>query len=286
MRKVVLNGSIVVLFFLFLTLINHGGNPDEASIIETPQLLEEGIIPDSGNLTNDLFEPEDQIYSSSISTSEEPSNSDLQETKQLEEIETLRIRLMHNSDSKTDPIDYVARDRALALINIAQDLSDLNLYREGIPWVHDALMLDPGLPEAHLASGYLNFKLLQTEEAIADFEKTIELDPANYDAHLYLGIIYNGNEDPARALNYLTEAIQLADSPRDISTAFANRALSYALLEQYDECFADFDDALFLDPDNGWAIFFRGIVLEELANREKVASEAEGIPGDDLGFTK
>jgi hypothetical protein len=42
----------------------------------------------------------------------------------------------------------------------------------------------------------------------------------------------------------------LAGKPEDISTAFAHSALSYAMPDRKDERFADFEDALYMDPDN------------------------------------
>jgi tetratricopeptide (TPR) repeat protein len=282
MRRVAINGSMMLIFFLFLTLINLGGDPEKKSDIgglqdkEIETEVDSEHIQDEQEQVDDLFPPEaDSTIEASASQS-----------KGIEKPDFPEIILMNPLDPGTDLIDHVARSRAQSLVKIAQDLCDENLYREGMPWADDALTLAPELAEAHLISGYIHFKLLNTDEAIAAFERTIQLDPVNFDAHLYLGIIYNGNQDPTLALEYLTHAIHLANCPNDISTAYAHRALSYALVQQYDECFNDFDDALYLDPDNGWAIFFRGIVLEELAERERAASEAEGIPGEDLGFTK
>jgi len=282
MRRVAINGSLMVIFLLFLTLINLGGNPEKSSDIgglqDTEIEAEEASEPilDEWEQVDDPFPPE-VIPTIEASTTQ---------SRGIERPDSPEINLMNPVDPETDLIDHVARSRALGLVKIAQDLCDENLYREGKPWADDALTMAPELAEAHLISGYINFKLLDTDEAIAAFERTIELDSSNFDAHLYLGIIYNGNQNPSLALEYLTHAIQLADCPKDISTAYAHRALSYALIQRYDECFNDFDNALYLDPDNGWAIFFRGIVLEELAERERAASEAEGIPGEDLGFTK
>jgi tetratricopeptide (TPR) repeat protein len=282
-RRIVIYGCSLLFFFLFLTLIDHGGNPEERSIIETPLTFDTTAISETELLENNLVNNVDQIESPSRLTIAGIPDTNLEENPDLE---TSGSDFTNYVDPETDPIDQINRERALGLVKIAEDLCDEYFYREGMVWAEDALRLDPGLPEAHLISGYLHFKLLDTEEATAAFEKTIQLDPTNYDAHLYLGIIYNGNEQPALALTYLTQAIQLADCPYDISNAFAHRGLSYALMQRYEECFADFDDALQLDPDNGWAILFRGIVLEEMKKRECETSGSEGIPGENIGLTK
>ena len=286
MRKIGIYGSIFIFFFLFLTLTDFSGNPDGPLLARTPQENEPKVIPESGQVQIQSDNPDNHDEPGSDSTEAIESPTDLEGLEQLEEIGLTPTPSVDRTDPDLDLIDQTARDRASALVQIAQSLCDRNLYRDCMPWAEDALRLDPGLPEAHLISGYANFKLLNTQEAIVEFEKTIELDPTNFMAHLYLGIIYNGNDDPNLALEYFTAAIQFADNPEDISTAFAHRALSYALLDRFDECFADFEDALYLDPNNGWAIFFRGIVSEEVAKRERSASGAEGIPGESTGFTK
>jgi tetratricopeptide (TPR) repeat protein len=285
-KKIGIYGSIFVVFFLFLTLTDFNGNPDGTSPARTPQETESKVIPESGQVQTQSVSPDNIDEPGSASTESIESLSDLERTERWEEIEATPTAPVDRMGPDLDLINQAARDRASVLVQIAQSLCDRNLYRDCMPWAEDALRLDPGLPEAHLISGYANFKLLNTEVAIAKFERTIELDPSNFMAHLYLGIIYNGKDDPNVALEYLTRAIQLANNPKDISTAFAHRALSYALLDRFDECFADFEDALYLDPNNGWAIFFRGIVTEEVAKRERNASEVEGVPGESTGFTK
>jgi len=124
-----------------------------------------------------------------------------------------------------------------------------------------------------------------TDEAIAAFEKTIELDPLNFDAHFYLGRIYNGNDQAILGKEHLTRAIEIATTPEEVSLGFAYRALSHALLDQYDEALKDLKNALYLNPDNGWAVFFRAKITEEMESKEKEVLENEGIPGDRIGVT-
>ncbi len=286
MKRTAINGSFVVIFFLFLTLTDFGGNPEDTSNLDMSQGPEIKIVADTEPLQDGLILPENQTNYPTGSANDGISDTYSEGRKGLEEVETPYIDPLSNSEPETDLVDQGAKERALSLVKIAQDLCDEEFYREGLSWAEDARKLDPGLPEAQYISGYLHFRLRNTDEAIAAFERTIELDPDNFEAHLYLGIIYNGNENPSLALEYLTEAIQLADCPYDISTAFAHRGLSYALLKRYDECFDDFEDSLYLDPENEWAILFRGVVQKELAELERTLSEVEGIPGKGIGFTK
>jgi tetratricopeptide (TPR) repeat protein len=283
-KKWVVSGSAVMAIFLFLTLVDFRGG-SQNSVNE--QLMDEtqvnqGLDPISsdsstGN-TKELVEPSNALEAS----------APIPETGSAEEeIEIARLldAFTANAEFDLEVLETVDTETAYKLINIAWGLADIYLYEDGIPWADDAIRLDPGLPDAHLISGYLHFKLLNTEKAISAFEKTIELDPHNFDAHMYLGRIYNGNENPTLGMEYLTKAIEIASNPTDISLGFAYRAFSHALLDQYDKALDDLEDALFLDPDNGWATFFHGIILEEIKEKEE-ALGVEGVSGESLGITK
>jgi tetratricopeptide (TPR) repeat protein len=158
-------------------------------------------------------------------------------------------------------------------VKIAEIHADLYQYEKGLPWANEAIRMDPDSPDAHFISGYLRFKLLLTESAVAAFERTIELEPTNFEAYDYLGIIYRGTGDPERGIVYFNKAMAVADTAEELSTAYADRGLAYGVLQRYDESFSDLDMALIINPDNGWAIFFIGNVEEAKAQRE---AEQEG----------
>jgi tetratricopeptide (TPR) repeat protein len=138
---------------------------------------------------------------------------------------------------------------------------------------------DPTNPEYHLLSGFINFKLNYNEDAIAAFEKTIELDPNNFEAHFHLGVIF-GIDEWHKSIDYLTQSIELATNPYQVSDAFARRALTHCKQELYDECFADIEKALSLAPNNGFALLTYGMIFKDKAERDREATEVESIPGD------
>ena len=177
---------------------------------------------------------------------------------------------------------------ALGYVRVAWAYADQFQYEDGLLWAEEALQLDPGLPEAHLIYGYLHFKLVHSEEAIAAFEKTLELEPTTFDAYLYLGIIHRGAGDPDLGIEYFTQAMQVAATDEDLSTAYAERGLAYGNLDRYEESFTDFDTALSINPDNGWAVFFQGIVSEQMEDQVNAASgqggSTESGAGIGLGF--
>jgi tetratricopeptide (TPR) repeat protein len=175
---------------------------------------------------------------------------------------------------------------AQGYIRAAQAYAKHYLYREGLPWAEEAIRLDPELSEAHLIYAYLNFKLVNSKAAISAFERTLELEPTSFEAYLYLGTIYRGAGDPDLGIEYFNQAMGVAATDEDLSTAYAERGLAYGNLDRYEESYADFETALSVNPDNGWAIFFRGIVSEKEAEQGNVESvQGESLEaGAGLGF--
>jgi tetratricopeptide (TPR) repeat protein len=167
---------------------------------------------------------------------------------------------------------------AQGYVRVAQAYTKHFLYSEGLPWAEEAIRLDPELSEAHLIYGYLNFKLVNSKEAISAFERTLELEPTNFEAYLYLGIIYRGAGDPDLGIEYFNQSMEVAATDEDLSTAYAERGLAYGNLDCYEESYTDFETALSVNPDNGWAIFFQGIVSEKEAEQ----GNAEPIQGESM----
>lgn len=216
----------------------------------------------------------------------------------LPEIELNRAALLTSSEVDITYAQEYARNRALAnfkeLFKVERVWHDDNKdgvidpweiveefkWEEAIPRVNNMIESEPDNPEFHLLSGYVNFQLNYNEDAIAAFEKTIELDPKNFEAHYHLGVIYLGIDELPKSIDYLTQSIELAINPYQISDAFARRALTHCKQELYDECFVDIDKALSLAPNNGFALLTYGMIFKDKAERDREATEVEGIPGD------
>ena len=187
---------------------------------------------------------------------------------------------------KDMPIEQHDTELAQGYVRAAQAYADLFEYEDGLPWAEEAIRLDPTLSEAHLIYGYLRFKLVHSEEAIAAFERCIELDPNTFEAYLYLGIIYRGAGDLDQGFDNLNQAMEVARTSEELSTAYAERGLAYGVMDRFEESFDDFDAALTINPDNGWAIFYQGIVTQKVSDQENVSSDlSEGDQtGGGLGF--
>lgn len=90
-------------------------------------------------------------------------------------------------------------------------------FMAGEMWDKAALLLEkaeaksPGDLEVLNASGVTLFRLGKSTEAVAKFERVLEIDPADFRAQFNLGVVFkHGLNDPAKARAYFQKA---ADNP-------------------------------------------------------------------------
>ena len=102
-----------------------------------------------------------------------------------------------------------ARQKAAALRQSALDLFSSGAHVKSIVEWREYLKLDPKSDEAwfYIAAGYQNEK--QMDEAIANYEKCLELNPDYILAHLNAGFIYDHNKNFAAAEEHFLKAKEL-----------------------------------------------------------------------------
>jgi TolB-like protein/Tfp pilus assembly protein PilF len=148
-----------------------------------------------------------------------------------------------------------------------------------------ALALAPNSPEAHFALGlFFYWGHRQYENALAEFNRTLELQPNNADARAYCAWVYRRRGEWERSLADSRQAEEL--DPRDAGTPTNIGATCYALRLWKDAERAELR-ALAIDPHNTQAAMF--LVLIRLTMTGDVASARralndfpeviKGIPG-------
>ncbi len=108
-----------------------------------------------------------------------------------------------------------------------------------------ALSNDPQLASAYLERGLVRRDLQETDGAIQDFEQAVVLDSSMAPAHTGLGLIYRGRGDVTRAINEFTLSIQVASN----TDALYQRGQLYESLGQHEKAIADYDAAIYEQPD-------------------------------------
>jgi tetratricopeptide (TPR) repeat protein len=127
-----------------------------------------------------------------------------------------------------------------------------------------AIAIAPVSGAAHFSRGCALVGLGRSEEALACFDRVIELA---------LGRIGVGAGNDFRVSMQQLERAFAAD--RDVAGAFYNRGTILLSLKRYDEACANFSQALALHPGSTDALGNRGIALAELGRYEEALADYE-----------
>ena len=120
-----------------------------------------------------------------------------------------------------------------------------------------------GLSEAdkHYNVGVELWEEGRLEEAIAEYDEAIRLDPQDAVAQYSRGNFYLNLGQYEKAIHDFDEAIRLDP---DLALAYNSRGDAYAYLGQYERAIHDFDETIRLDPDLALAYNGRGLVYNNL----------------------
>jgi len=108
----------------------------------------------------------------------------------------------------------------------------------------------------------------KTEEARAEFDHAIALDPYNAQALYSRGLLRQGEQQHQLAIDDFTAANGL--TPQRAEPLLA-RAVSYLALDKVKEAAADLDEAAQADPQNAEIWTNRGLAYERLGDKAKAA---------------
>lgn len=123
-----------------------------------------------------------------------------------------------------------------------------------------AVIAVPGIPDklkalALLRRGMAHYALRDIDAAIADFEASRALNPADVTVHNELGLAYGAKGDPKRAIGAFDEGLKLAPTQADI---YYNRGVSYMMLGDVERALLDFSEAVELGPPQATALIEGG----------------------------
>jgi tetratricopeptide (TPR) repeat protein len=127
----------------------------------------------------------------------------------------------------------------------------------------------PNRALSYLSRGLL-FSRIKAEDALADFNKAIELDPRSANAYFGRGVVYEELGREEAALADYNQAIELDAA---YTLAYFNRGRLYANLGKLDAALADYNQTIKLDPNLTPAYLNRGIVYDSQGNGEAALAD-------------
>jgi len=151
-----------------------------------------------------------------------------------------------------------------------------------VPPVDDPLRdelrrLDMGAP-SHLERGVQLEQVGRVEDAIAETEKALQLDPTLVRAHVNLIILYGRNGNPDKAEEHYRTAVKL--NPRQFPDAYYNHGVLLLQQGKLDETEKAFRRALEIDPSYaaahnnlGYVFELQGKISEAVAEYSKAVEE-------------
>ncbi len=108
------------------------------------------------------------------------------------------------------------------------------------------------------------------ENAMADFDRAIEIDPDNAWAYNDRGRAHAEIGEYAKAIADYDRAIAI--DPNN-AMAYHNRGYAYSEMGERDKAIADYDRAIAIDPNNARAYNNRGSAYDEMGERDKAIAD-------------
>jgi tetratricopeptide (TPR) repeat protein len=143
-------------------------------------------------------------------------------------------------------------------------------YENAIADFDRAVELDTDYAWAVANRGHTYRLLERYEEALADFDRAIELNPEYNWAIIGRGFTH---QDMKRYKEALVDFNQVIELDADNAKAIAERGFTYWLLEQYEEALTDFSRAIELDANYTRAVTNRGSTYQMLGRYEEALAD-------------
>ena len=181
-------------------------------------------------------------------------------------------------------------------------------YKQTFNYLRDALKKDRDNAEAFFISGLANEEMGDTVKAIDSYQQTVARNQKHYDALKQLGILfsikkdklaidylrnaaqlrpaqpdplyvlgmfYQDNSEPDRALSVYNEILQIDSSYK---LAYYNKGYVYLVYKQeYLKAVEEFTQSINLDQDYAEALYNRGYAYELLGDRNKARSDYQKV---------
>jgi tetratricopeptide (TPR) repeat protein len=159
---------------------------------------------------------------------------------------------------------------AITLCGCSFDLGSWSTPEKEAP-AKPATTAEAGEGEAriHTTSGQALARSGKTEEALAEYDKAIALDPHYAEALYSRGLLYQTQRQHQLAIADFSSANGL--TPQRAEPLLA-RAISYLAMDKLNEAAADLDEASQADPQNAQIWTSRGIAYERLGDKAKAAA--------------
>ena len=143
-------------------------------------------------------------------------------------------------------------------------------YEEAIADYNEAIRINPESAQAYTNRGTVKGMLARHEEAIADFNEAIRINPQDTDAYNNRGSAKIKLGRPEEAIADFNQAIRI--NPQ-YPLAYYNRGNAKKALDQHDQAIADYDQTIGINPQDAEAHNNRGSAKGTLGRYEEAIAD-------------
>jgi tetratricopeptide (TPR) repeat protein len=162
------------------------------------------------------------------------------------------------------------KDLAISLRNRGFGYALKDDYDRAIADYDRSIEIDPTSPKTFDLRGNAYRDRHDEDHAIVDYDQAIKLDPNDAVSFRDRGLVYRAKHDYDRALADYNEALRIDPGYRD---AINERGMTYDNKGDYDRAIADFSEAIRIDPTFAQAFVNRGIIYGIKGNLDRAKSD-------------
>jgi tetratricopeptide (TPR) repeat protein len=170
-------------------------------------------------------------------------------------------RLLAQTEIKCDK-PTIADATPSYYIGLGKVAFDASRFGDAVRLYTCGIDLQPNYAPAYVDRGYAYAALADSDSALADYKKALELDDKLVSAYNNRGALYTRLGNFGLAINDFTLVISL--DPNN-AVAYNNRGVVHAAEKNYDLAIADFQQAIKLDPNYTTPYASLGAVYSALA---------------------
>ena len=169
-------------------------------------------------------------------------------------------------------------------LNDGEQMLKAGRYAEAIQSLDRAVVAESGLANAYLARGRAKVALNQTEPAIRDFSKVIQLQPRDPQAYVERAAVHLGVNDYAAVVADCGDAI--SRDPK-LAYAYTLRGMAFRGMGNLPKALEDFNRAVELSP--GLDTYFqRATTYQSLGEHAKAIADLDQVislfPSSPMGY--
>ncbi len=142
-------------------------------------------------------------------------------------------------------------------------------YLGAIGHFNRALEISPRYPQVYLERANAHRMLGESGPALADYQAAVNLNPSAVPAHNGIAMIYLERHDNARAIEELTQSINLQPT----TAADYQRGQIYESQGEHQKAVDDYDRAIAEQPDEPFVYLARAVARHNLGDEQGAAAD-------------